>query len=515
MTEIDKARTALLAVWSSFLSAPTNPYQSRKIIHDPIWGTARYEPWEAALLDLPLFQRLRGLKQTGFAHFTYPAAEHSRFQHTLGVVHAAGKIFGSILERRTEDGLSKRAKAKGFGKNPILNESSTRYRHLIRLAALVHDLGHSFYSHTSERIYGLVPPFPSLTALLTPTGGKAPGAAEVVVYLLVTSDLWRERFAEIWTSTGGAEKGPPPTKDEWERIGRWAMGQESDPEKKFLADIISGPLDADKLDYISRDAYFAGVPVGYDLERFTATVCVDPQNDRYRLTIPLKGINALEQLVMGRLVLNSYLYHHQKARAAEVAFERLLVREYLDKKKLLGIDPPWNLFGMEDADVYCRTKDGPGLDQYKQLLRRYLPVKVIEIKGGVVKDTESGSAVLTGLLSHSAIETLDKYRRLLELEDDLATYCAAPKGSLIVDVPKPPKYKELEDLQLPDDSSGEPVSPDQVLNYTKWIAGYETFRPFIRVFATRSQFSDNLGTKVLSWFASKGLDLPDTVVRRH
>jgi hypothetical protein len=68
----------------------------QKIIHDPVWGTCEYEPWEVSLLELPVFQRLRGLRQTGFANLTYPAAEHSRFQHTLGVVEAASRLFRSV-----------------------------------------------------------------------------------------------------------------------------------------------------------------------------------------------------------------------------------------------------------------------------------------------------------------------------------------------------------------------------------------------------------------------------------
>src|SRR4029077_500089 len=211
--------------------------------------------------------------------------------------------------------------------------------------------------------------------------------------------------------------------DEWETIGRWVMGQEHRPQYQFLADIISGPLDADKLDYISRDAYSAGIPIGYDLERFTATVCVDPQGDLLRLTIPVKGVNALEQLVLGRLVLNSYLYHHQKVRAAEVMFERTLVRELLDpaKQTLLGVNPPWPLFGMQDADVHCASKQA-GMEQYRALLLRTLPVRVAEFKTSLLKDvnSEAVSSQYTGLLSAEATQDMRSYKKLTLLEDELA-----------------------------------------------------------------------------------------------
>lgn len=515
MTRIDDARRALLAVWEPLLKTPFCSYPSRKIIHDSIWGTTRYEPWEAALLDLGIFQRLRGLKQTGFAYFTYPAAEHSRFQHTLGVAHAASKIFDSLVSRPEEGGVSKRGRDLGIHKTDAFTKKRERFRILLRLAALVHDTGHSFYSHTSERIFSLVSPFPELIADLTTSGGKRPGAAEIVVYLLVTSAEWKKRVSEIWKATRAP--GLPPDDDEWETMGRWVMGQERRPEQQFLADIVSGPLDADKLDYISRDAYSAGIPIGYDLERFTATVCVDPQGDRYRLTIPVKGINALEQLVLGRLVLNSYLYHHQKVRAAEVFFERTLVREYLAKGTVLSITPPWPLFAMQDADVYGLSKQTPGLETYKAILLRTLPIRVAEFKSSLLPnvDSEAVSSEYTGLLSAEATQDMRTYGKLIGVEDELADASNRPRGTIFVDVPKSPSYKELEDLQLPDDATGEAVAPTDLLNYGSWVAAYIAHRSFVRVFASREAAAgEDVWKGISSWFADHHLALPESA-RRH
>jgi len=516
LTRIEDARRALLDVWEPFLLTPYSSYQSRKIIHDSIWGTTRYDPWEAALLDLGIFQRLRGLKQTGFAYFTYPAAEHSRFQHTLGVMHAASKIFDSLVSRPVEGGISGRGRKASIHKIDVFTDEKDRYRLLLRLAAMVHDTGHSFFSHTSERIFALVPPFPDLVNDLTTSGGKRPGPAEIVVYLLVTSDQWTRRATEIWRATKAP--GPPISNDEWETIGRWVMGQEHRPQHQFLADIISGPLDADKLDYISRDAYSAGIPIGYDLERFTAMVCVDPQGDRFRLTIPVKGVNALEQLVLGRLVLNSYLYHHQKVRAAEVMFERTLVREFLDptKRTLVGVTPPWPLFAMQDSDVYCASKQ-PGMETYRAILGRTLPIRVAEFKSSLLANvnTEAVSSEYAALLSSEATQDIRTYRKLIAMEDELADASQRPRGTIFVDVPKPPSYKELQDLQLPDDATGEAVAPTDLLNYGSWVAAYIAHRSFVRVFASREvAIGDDVWEGVSAWFADHHLKLPEAA-RRH
>jgi HD superfamily phosphohydrolase len=509
-----------MEVWSRRLQSPCSPYSSRKIIHDPIWGTTRYEAWEVALLDSGLFQRLRGLKQTGFAYLTYPAAEHSRFQHTLGVMHAASKIFDSIIARKDEDGISWRGLKAGYKKARVFSDKASRYRILLRLAAMVHDVGHSFYSHTSERIFSLVDPFPSVTAALKVTDAKEPGAAEVVVYLLITSEQWQRRVSEIWAATKTAIKPPDPS--EWERIGRWVMGQESDPELKFLADIVSGPLDADKLDYISRDAYAAGIPIGYDLERFTSTVCVDPQGERLRLTIPVKGINALEQLVMGRLVLNSYLYHHQKVRAAEAMFERALIRELLDRGTTLGVSPPWPLFDMEDADVHCACQRDESFSAYRQILGRRLPVRVAEFKEGELKepDTEAVSSEYGNfvvMLRHQTRQKLESYKKLIEHEDSIADAAGLPAGSVLVDVAKPPGYKELDDLELPEEHSDNAADPRQVLNYGMWIEAFNTYRSYVRVFVQAEgdvAASDSVWDGISNWFAGAHMELPDRARRR-
>jgi len=67
-----------------------------KIIHDPLWGTIRLDPWEVALLDLPLFQRLRQIHQTSLVSYVFPGCSHTRFEHTLGVLQQAQKLIDAV-----------------------------------------------------------------------------------------------------------------------------------------------------------------------------------------------------------------------------------------------------------------------------------------------------------------------------------------------------------------------------------------------------------------------------------
>ena len=103
---------------------------------DPIHGSIELNPAEVAVLDSAAYQRLRSIKQLGFSEFSFPGATHNRYLHSLGVCHLAGRAFDSIFRR--------------FG---IANDSvRKRLRQTVRLAALLHDIGHGPLSHTTEEV---------------------------------------------------------------------------------------------------------------------------------------------------------------------------------------------------------------------------------------------------------------------------------------------------------------------------------------------------------------------------
>lgn len=116
--------------------------ESGKYIHDTVWGTTFYEPWEVALIDSPLLQRLRSIHQTGLAFLVYPTALHTRFDHTLGVISIVDRIVDSVNRN-----------------NPLEPLIGSEDRVTLRLAALLHDVGHGPFSHVSEDVYKNLPEF--------------------------------------------------------------------------------------------------------------------------------------------------------------------------------------------------------------------------------------------------------------------------------------------------------------------------------------------------------------------
>ena len=120
-------------------------FRGSKVIHDCVWGTVMLCPWELQIIDSPLFQRMRRINQLGLAMTTYPSAHHSRFEHTLGVLSVTTKMISRINQDESADALPPSA-----APDEHRRKIPPRDVRLLRLAALLHDLGHCFFSHLSE-----------------------------------------------------------------------------------------------------------------------------------------------------------------------------------------------------------------------------------------------------------------------------------------------------------------------------------------------------------------------------
>jgi HD superfamily phosphohydrolase len=143
-----------------------------KVIHDPVWGSNSYYPWEMAVLDSPLLQRLRLVKQTGLAHLVYPTARHSRFDHTLGVVSVVSRIVA------------------GLNSKDLRFPAISRHQEMaLRMAAILHDVGHCILSHIGERAYERNSDYIVAHRYLNRKFQVNPKPHEVMGYYIVTSKL--------------------------------------------------------------------------------------------------------------------------------------------------------------------------------------------------------------------------------------------------------------------------------------------------------------------------------------
>jgi len=226
------------------------------------------EQEEQVINSVPL-QRLRGIHQLAMASLGYPGAVHTRFDHSLGTMHVAGRMFDALIEN-----------LDGGARDAVLGERTPDEAHRqVRLAALLHDVGHGPFSHSSEAALNQMSAEPAAKA-----GVDVSKLHELVTLdIIAVSDSLREALDGSDREAVLTLLDPSPRR-------RWA-----------LRDIVSGPLDADKLDYLLRDSYFAGVRYGMiDLDRIleSLTVCVD--GDETYLAITAEGVAPVEQLLLVR-----------------------------------------------------------------------------------------------------------------------------------------------------------------------------------------------------------------------
>lgn len=301
-----------------------------KTFSDPIWGVIELMPWEVLLLDSPLLQRLRGVRQLGLSHLVYPGALHDRLEHTRGVVEAAERMMRA-LERNA-------AHHRRFGEDRSTPAISASDRVATRLAALLHDTGHGPFSHASEYVLADLLPddFPAAAAALRDLYDvPLPAPGEVLSCLIALSPAMRRIFAHPRFTALPPEEpleepagAPAQTTGLLPRILARILGSERCADAPCVAGLISGPIDADKLDYMSRDSHHAGLPLGHDLGRLISKLEVLPEarsgGSGGRMGIALSGVAAYEQMIIARALLYDRIYYHHKVRAAEAMVKRLI-----------------------------------------------------------------------------------------------------------------------------------------------------------------------------------------------
>ena len=237
-------------------------------MRDPIHGFIKLSEKEKRLIDTQVFQRLRRIRQLAMTFLVYPGAVHTRFDHSIGVMHIAGRICQRLQE---------------LNSTRVSDEDVDR----IRLAALLHDVGHGPFSHVSEHLLDKYAPTDA------DTGQNLEKIREKITVDIIQTD---PKISEILDRdldfVVEIIEGSKKIRD-WHR------------------DIVSSELDADKMDYLLRDSYFAGVKYGqYDLEKLIES-CLIVDRRETPLAISSKGIYALEQLLLARYHMTQQVYWHR------------------------------------------------------------------------------------------------------------------------------------------------------------------------------------------------------------
>jgi len=283
-----------------------------KRIYDPIHHFIELDAGEVALLAAPAVQRLRRLRQLGLAYLAFPSAEHSRFTHALGALAIGTRVFDALRVHSPEAFDSDRA--------------FRRKRKLLRASLLLHDLGHGPFSHACEAVLGVRHEQRTQAILALPELREA----------LAAIDVDAGDVLQLVTGAG-----------------------EADP---VLRELVSGPnLDADRMDYLLRDAYFTGVAGGtYDVEQLIASLRVLEVDGRPQLGVDGRGVVALESFVLARYMMFATVYFHHTTRAFERVLNDVLEVLWPDPRALddIHVFLDWDDFRVIDA---LRPLEGEGV----------------------------------------------------------------------------------------------------------------------------------------------------------
>jgi HD superfamily phosphohydrolase len=260
-------------------------------IRCPIHGFITLNSWEKEIISQPAFQRLRRIRQLAWTDQVYPGAMHTRFEHSLGVMHTATLLYASIRQS-SSDVLENELGYKEEGLNRDLQ--------LVRLAALLHDVGHAPFSHAAEDL------FPKKA---DGTKYKHENYSAAIVRTELRSAI-EDHQLNITNYGFSAED-----------IAALLDGSTSAKQRLFWRDLIDGQMDADRMDYLLRDSFHAGVQYGkYDLNRVVNTVRAIPsiRGRAPRLGISDGGWHAAEGLVLARYFMFTQVYFHKTRVAYDV-----------------------------------------------------------------------------------------------------------------------------------------------------------------------------------------------------
>ncbi len=242
-----------------------------KTIHDPVHGSMRLGGIVLDLIDTVEVQRLRGIKQLGLANVAFPGANHSRFEHALGVAYVGGRV------------------AQELG----LDEHE---RNLLQAAAVLHDVGHAPFSHTLEHlmVHKLKMDHMELTGEII--GGK------IDIEKCRNVRIRAPRVFKVLEKWGIAA----------DEVAQLLIGKH---RQRYLGELLHSEVDVDQIDYLLRDSHYTGVALGMvDADRLIRTLAISNE----RLCILEKGVEAVEGMLTARGLMYSSVYYHHTVRSAEV-----------------------------------------------------------------------------------------------------------------------------------------------------------------------------------------------------
>jgi len=282
-------------------------------IRDLIHGSIAITSAELPVLDSRYFQRLRQIRQLGFAEYSFPSATHNRYIHSLGAMETATQAFDTIFggpRSRSSDSASRLPLQK------LSPQAHARFRAVTRLAALLHDVGHGPLSHTTEFA------MPEVSLLRVPTStakGRKATHEDYTLKIILDSGLTPllKKSAETqkldFLPLHVAALIEPDLKVEDDFFKEKIEGETID-FRPILKQLISSELDADRMDYLRRDSHGAGVSYGqFDFDWIVSNLTSHVHNGKCYLTLQHRALYSFEDFLISRFHMFLMVYFHYKS----------------------------------------------------------------------------------------------------------------------------------------------------------------------------------------------------------
>jgi len=355
-------------------------------IKDPVHGYVYITDVEKEIIDSFPVQRLHRLRQLAGAEFVYPGANHTRFEHSVGVLHLAGLL---VENQKLSEHLS---------------EDEGR---MMRIAALLHDVGHGPFSHVFEHI---------LTKFLNKTH------EDMTTWVIQKSELG-ELISRL---------GYDP-----DVIGKLAVGLLHKPGKAFMDQIIRSSVDVDKLDFVVRDTFHTGAEYGYvDIFRLIHMLDLLDEN----LAVDLGALSALESFILARVESFKSIYFHRVSRAAQIMIATAM-EEARDELGLTDFKSPEEYLALNDYTAWAMLKKCEKSKAIIEDLERRRLLKIAYDRTFHVRDK-----TISGIFSNREIRN--------QIRDQIASEAGVEPRLVVIDVPTVPSvpYRHsvlLEPMEIP------------------------------------------------------------------
>lgn len=407
----------------SFQDLPIPDIRESKVIHFTKIGTHQFSNHEIALIDTPFVQRLKYISQLGLAYNVFPTARHTRFEHSLGVTIMIDKMWRSLNENQQFEFIRSEE-----DRNQLLIK--------LRVAAILHDIGHCPFSHVSEEV---IRDDPSIRRESDKFSCKP---HEAIAYHMIRSDTFRAFFEDL-SKFYHISVEP-------DEISNLIVGKVDCPdEDQYMADMLNGQFDADKLDYIARDSDFSGVTLALGVDRLLLSLGIADtpcyKSTQRKLVLYEKGILPMEQILIAKVMLFSSIYHHQKVRAIDKMVIPLMRRIIERKIEIRGqeISSHLDLLKVDDFDILNLASKDPIICRMCNSIKLRKTFKrslVISPKTMDKNGNEDYSVPLGKLLELG--ENPDDVRKIsLSLAEYIGNGCS--EFNVAIDIPTTPKLGEM------------------------------------------------------------------------